>query len=158
MLLPRTRTRSLRTLAVSDLGWAKTTRRNWSSSSDSSSIFLMALAVSPARPRACGVSGAIVADGAVSVPILPVDVVPVGVEGLVEGLAGEGRSVLGNGFRQIAQGLVILLADPLHPDLVDLGDRWRELYPGVLADLGDVMNVTNAVFKRVDCLLRWQDG
>ena len=42
---------------------------------------------------------AVVADGAVGVPVFPVDVVPVGVEGLVERLAGQGRSGVGNGFR-----------------------------------------------------------
>src|ERR1700730_12236711 len=54
LLLPSTRTRSLRTLAVSDFGCAKTTRRNCSGSSESSSIRLMALADSPASPTASG--------------------------------------------------------------------------------------------------------
>ena len=52
------RTRSLRTLAVSDLGWAKTTRRNSSSSSERSSILLTATAESPARPTDSGVRAA----------------------------------------------------------------------------------------------------
>jgi hypothetical protein len=55
LLLPRTRTRSLRTFAVSDFGWAKTTRRNFSGSSERSSILLMALADSPASPTDSGV-------------------------------------------------------------------------------------------------------
>ena len=56
LLLPSTRERSLRTLAVSDLGWAKTTRRNCSGSSDSSSIFLKTPADSPESPIDSGVS------------------------------------------------------------------------------------------------------